>query len=65
MNKETTAAVKASATTALLGSAILMTVGNPVAWAALTVATIQVGRTAYRNAKLNSKRYHDDQDRVV
>lgn len=65
MNKEATAAIKAGTATALIGGAILMTIGNPVAWAALSVATIQVGRAAYRNAKLKTDRHLDDQDRVV
>lgn len=65
MNKETKAAVKASVSTALIGGSILLTVGNPVAWAALGIATIQIGKAAYRNTKLNQDRYHDDQDRVV
>lgn len=65
MNKETKAAAKAAASTALIGGSILMAIGNPVAWAALGVATIQIGKAAYRNTKLNQDRRHDDQDRVV
>lgn len=66
MNKETTAAIKASSITALIGSAVLINIGNPVAWAALGAATIQVGKVAYANAKLKQQtQYDSDQDRVV
>ena len=64
MNKETKAAVKASTSTALIGGAILLTIGNPVAFAALAVATYQIGKTAYRNAKYNNDRRFDDQEKV-
>jgi hypothetical protein len=43
----------------------LITIGNPVAWAALGAATIQVGRVTYNNAKLKRiAQLHNDQDRV-
>lgn len=64
MNKEATAAIKAGTATALIGGAILMTIGNPVAFAALAVATYQIGKTAYRNAKYNNDRRFNDQERI-
>jgi hypothetical protein len=65
MNQKTKSGLKAAGATALIGGSILLTVGNPVAWAALGVATIQIGRAAYRNTKLNQDHRLDDQDRVV
>lgn len=65
MNKETRAGFKAAFITALIGSAVLITIGNPVAWAALLIAIIKIGGVAYQNAKLESSRRHDEQDRIT
>tara|TARA_B100001939_G_scaffold348095_1_gene372607 strand:+ start:13344 stop:13541 length:198 start_codon:yes stop_codon:yes gene_type:complete len=65
MNKETRAGFKAAVITALIGSFILIRINNPVAWAALVIATIKVGGIAYQNAKLDSSRRHDEQDRIT
>ena len=65
MNQETKSGLKAAGTTALLGGAVLITIGNPVAWAALAVATVQIGKAAYQNSKHEQKQLHADQDRVI
>ena len=64
MNQELKSGLKAAGTTALLGGAVLTTIGNPVAWCALAVATYQIGRSAYRNAKYNQTQLHSDQERI-
>jgi|TARA_R100000084_G_scaffold83310_2_gene38923 hypothetical protein len=67
MNKETKAALKAGGSTALIGGAILINIGNPVAWAALAAATFSVGKAAYLNTKHPPKltSHNRDQDRVI
>lgn len=67
MNKESKAALKAGASTALLGGAILINFGNPVAWAALAAASFGIGKAAYQNTKHPSSlsSHTKDQDRVI
>jgi uncharacterized protein (DUF2062 family) len=44
-------AVVTAGSFALVGSAILATVGNPVTWAILAYSTYRIAKTAYKNAE--------------
>ena len=51
MKPEHKAALKTAGPIGLVGAGLLLTIGNPAAWAALAYGTYRIGRAAYRDAK--------------
>ena len=65
MNKHQRAAVKTACTYGLLGSAILLCVGSPLAWGVLGYGTYRIGKSIYQKSKQNAKLNNDHHDLFV
>ena len=65
MNKHQRAAAKTAGTYGLLGSAILLCVGSPIAWGVLGYGTYQIGKSVYKRSKKNAKLNNDHHDLFV
>ena len=65
MNKHQREAVKKAGTYGLLGSAILLCVGSPLAWGVLGYGTYQIGKSVYKKSKQNAKLNKDHHDLFV
>lgn len=48
MKPEHKAVIKTAGTFGFLGASILLTAGNPIAWAALAYSTYRIGKAAYQ-----------------
>ena len=49
----------------LLGSAILLCVGSPLAWGVLGYGTYRIGKSVYQRSKQNAKLNNDHHDLFV
>ena len=65
MNKHQRAAAKTAGTYGLLGSAILLCVGSPLAWGVLGYGTYRIGKSVYERSKQNAKLNNDHHDLFV
>lgn len=55
MNNAEKSALKAAGLTAAVGSAAVLMLGNPVAWAAVALGVYRMGKHAYQKAQDSAK----------